>query len=86
MTRMTQTGSAARSSRRARRDETLFCSVRVPATARRRLGKLLEMVKTAGGWKAVGFSRTDTPMLGSLMEEAVLLLEARMARPARSGQ
>ena len=55
-----------------------FVTVRITSASRRRLGKVFEQVLKAGGWRGVGLVR-DVPLnLGTLMDEAIDALEARV--------
>ena len=56
---------------------TDYATVRIKTTTHERLGKLVEQIARVG-WNAVGSDRADAAGIGSVVDQALVLLEERL--------
>lgn len=54
-----------------------YTSVRIHASTRKRLAKLVEQLMRAG-WNSIGADRTDAPGVGSVIDAGLAMVEARL--------
>jgi hypothetical protein len=63
-------------------DRVEFTSVRVHASTRKRLAKLVEQL-VRGGWNSIGADRADSPGIGSVIDQGLTLVEERLKKTVR---
>lgn len=56
-----------------------FTTVRVHATTRKRLAKLVEAL-VRGGWNSIGADRADSPGISSVIDEGLALVEEKLEK------
>jgi hypothetical protein len=56
-----------------------YTTVRISSTTRKRLGKVVEAL-VRSGWNAVGADRVDAPGVGTVLDQALVLLEERLKK------
>lgn len=54
-----------------------YTSVRIHASTRKRLGRIVEAL-VRSGWNSIGANRADAPGIGSAIDQGLALIEERL--------